>query len=113
MFSATDIVDDVREVLRGSCRGKGDEPCFLTAYQILNRLDAGIARQLILERGLSGKGAGRSYSAASLVADAAEVLSKRGEVAIAYLDCGGISVRMDTGLIEPGYEVCGLYRFTG
>lgn len=102
-----DVVDEVRSVLLAASTGKGDKPQFLTAYQILERLPSPTKDVLIAQRGLPGKGSGSSYSAASLVADAAESIHG---VEIAFLDCAGISFTVGRNEITSGYATCGLYR---
>ena len=105
-----DIVDAVREVLINANRGKGTDPSFLTAYQILNRLSEPTRRQLMQERTGAGKGTGVYYGAASVVSDAAEMLAKQRLAQISYFDCGGIEIRLADQDIVPGNGICGLYR---
>jgi Fe-S oxidoreductase len=104
-----DVVDDVRSVLREANRGKGPTPNFLTSYQILDRLPEAIRDRLIRERTLGGRGAGVSYSAASVVSDAAEMLRTEG-IEIVYLDSAGISMSVAGQAVQPGAAVCGAFR---
>lgn len=105
----SEIVDEVRDVLQNANRGKGTQPTFLTAYQILERLPKPIKDRLNQERTGAGKGTGVYYGAASVVSDAAEVLERRGLVEVAYLDCSGIEIK-GTQPVVPSFGVCGLYR---
>ena len=107
MLMPRDIADEVRAVLRSAHVGKGTERRFLTAYQILERLPAPLRDEVIADRGLPGKGGGSNYSAASLIADAAESLHG---VETAFLDCGGITFSVGKHEVVPGYPLCGLYR---
>ena len=103
----SDIIPQVRNVLSNASKGKGTVPCFLTAYQILDRLPSALKETLIHERTRGGKGAGVYYGAASLVSDAAEQIP---EIEISYLDTKGLAIQFEQSSINPGYEVCGLYR---
>ncbi|HEY2412165.1 MAG TPA: hypothetical protein VGI40_07985 [Pirellulaceae bacterium] len=78
----SDILSEVETVLKNARTGKGTEPAFLTAFQILERLPSQLRDQLIQERGLGGKGTGVAYAAPSVVSDAAEKLP---EIQISYL----------------------------
>jgi hypothetical protein len=103
----SNIRDEVRDVLARASRGKGDETTFLTAYQILARLPEAIRARLIDERQLGGKGTGVHYAAASVVSDAAEQIQG---VEVRYLDTRQLTIHVAGQLVEPGYQVCGLYR---
>lgn len=103
----TDIISEVREVLENAFCGKGKQPCYLTAYQILDRLPRYIGERLILERGLGGRGNGTHYSAASVVSNAAEMI---GNVETVFLDTEGIRLRIGEQDVAPGSRSCGLYR---
>lgn len=124
MLMPSDIVKDVLAVLQKANKGKyGTSAKSVTAYIILDRLvhrgtneDAGMSLRdlLISERGMPGKGSGVSYSAASVVADACELLAKGDDpsVAIEYADCEGERFLVADQLIEAGYSghVCARYR---
>lgn len=58
MIRPSEIIDDVRTVLKSAAKGKGSKPNFLTAYQILDRLPDPLRTQLIAERGTRRKGTG-------------------------------------------------------
>jgi hypothetical protein len=108
-LSPSDIKEHVREVLRHAAHGKGERPNFLTVYQILERLPAEIKARLISERGcIGGQGAGESYSAASVVAQAAQLLAP--DVVVEYLDSQELLLRVNGETITPGNEVCAVYR---
>ena len=102
-----DILDEVRDVLLHAHRGKGDEPQFLTAYQILDRLPEATKHRLIEERKLGGKGAGVAFAAPSVVANA---LRQMPDVETAYIDCRGLLVKLGEETIEPSFDVCAVYR---
>ncbi|MFC1793045.1 hypothetical protein ACFL3Q_05610 [Planctomycetota bacterium] len=103
----SDIKDEVEHVLENMTiytRGRS----FLTAYQILERLTSTTRDRLIAERGTPGLGAGQYYAAASVVSDAAEMVSG---IEIAFLETSSLSVRLANGNdITPGNENVGLYR---
>jgi hypothetical protein len=103
----TDIVDDVRRVLANAHAGKGTNPCFLTAFQILDRLPSAIRDRIIAERSIGGAGSGQSYAAPSVVSQAAEMVPG---VVIDYIDTRGLTVTVAGRPLTPSYEVCGLYR---
>ena len=102
-----DIADEVTQVLLGAARGKGAGPCFLTAYQVLDRLPQATRDRLIAERTLGGTGSGVSYAAPSVVSDAAERLPG---IEISWVDTRGLSLRVAGQPVSPGYEICALYR---
>lgn len=105
----SEIVDDVRRVLEKSSTGKGVVPSFLTAYQILDRLPKELRQRLIDERRIGGAGAGVYYSAASVVADAAERVPG---VIVNYLDTASLQFQIDGHpvALTAGNTVCGIYR---
>ncbi|HEY3320082.1 MAG TPA: hypothetical protein VGP72_06435 [Planctomycetota bacterium] len=102
-----DIVNEVQQVLAQSARGKGIEPSFVTAYQILERLPPAIRQRLKDERGRGGAGTGVYYSAPSVVAEAA---AKVPGVIIGYLDTGGLKLVIGEEQVEAGNVLCGIYR---
>lgn len=111
MLKPTDTMDEVRLVLVAASPGKGDQPHYMTAYQILGRLNE-IRRQMTEERGGGvGAGAGVYYSAASVVEQACQMLVKRGEAELTYMATEGLWFDVD-GLppVRAGNSVCGLYR---
>jgi hypothetical protein len=103
----SEIVNEVRAVLAAAAPGKGTQPSFLTAYQILERLDVALRTRLIQERTHGGKGAGVGYSAPSVVADAAQMVPG---VVVGFLDTAGLGISVDGQPVKPSYSVCGIYR---
>lgn len=103
----SEIVDEVRSILAAARRGKGSRPNFLTAYQILNRLDEPTRARLIAERSAGGSGAGTFFAAPSVVSKAARLIPG---IEIEYLDAGGLSATVGAEQVVPSYDVCGLYR---
>jgi len=103
----SDIVEEVRHVLRSAHRGKGAGPCFLTAFQILERLPVATRDRLVAERTIGGTGSGQTYAAPSVVSDAAEMVPG---IVIDYMDSRGIIIPVAGTTVTPSYEVCGLYR---
>ncbi len=105
-----DVKDEVRSVLEKThidTGGRGHS--FLTAYQILERLQPDLKAQLIEERGKPGSGAGTYYAAASVVSDAAEMLKPN--IEIRFLDKSSLKIILENGTeIEPGNPNVGLYR---
>ena len=101
---------EVEYVLSHAARGKGRSPRFMTAYQILERLEQPLRAQLDQQYGGSGMGAGHYFGAATSVAQAAAMLEKRGSVHIEYIDTAGIETGRPGKTIKPGYSVCGIYQ---
>jgi hypothetical protein len=106
------LLAEIEAVLRKAARGRGTRPRYLTAYQILARLNAQTRTALINRYAPPGKNAKRHFSAASLVARVADrgVRAKRFERA--YLDTRDLyfEVRGVPYGVIAGYPVCGLYR---
>lgn len=102
----SDIMEEVRVVLLSAHTGKGSERQFMSAYQILNLMPVAIRDRLINERSIGGLGTGEHYSAASVVADTAQLLKAE----IVYMNTTGTQVNIAGIWITPGYPVCGLYR---
>ncbi len=105
-----EIVDEVRAILEQAARGKSPTTKYLTAYQILDRLPSDRYDQLVNQRGRGGKGEGVYYAATSVVAKAAEMVCNDSDGDIDYIDTGGLKVEIKDQIVEPSYEVCGLYR---
>jgi len=110
-LSEPNLVENIIRVLKGASKGKGQDSWYLSAYQILMRLDDPIRQSLIAEYGVAGgKGAGRHYSAATHVARAANRIDSVHKV---YLDTRGIEFHVadpdDTD--EAGYPLCALFRY--
>lgn len=106
----SDIEKDVHRIIAKAKKGKGPKPHWLTAYQILARLDAKTRQQLITERGRAGKGSGSHFAAASVVMAACRRLARRKLVEIDYLDAVGARFLIGGASVEPGNKVCGIYR---
>ena len=98
----------IARVLAQAAKGKGREPSYLTAYQILRRLPTPLSQLLINEYGEPGKGAGRNFSAVSRVAQVARAVADKPE----YLDAHELAFEYADGeqLVEGGNRVVGLYR---
>src|SRR4030042_1874988 len=97
----TDIMDAVRTVLEGTNYDPMRGRSYMTAYQILEKLPSHTRNQLIKERGTPGQGSGKYYAAASVVSDAAEMLS---EVEMAFLDSSSLRIMLKDGtdVVAPG-----------
>jgi hypothetical protein len=107
----SDIVEPVYQVIANANPGsKGDRPNWITAYQILARLTPELRRQLVNERGRAGKGSGHQYAASSAVANACQILAKRGRIDIDYLDAQGVRFMIERKWLDPGDMACGIYR---
>lgn len=103
-----DIVTDVEYVLKKiKVKNQKVNP-FVTAYQILEQLHKPIKQRLIKERGHVGKKSGVSYSAASVVSDAAEMI--RPKIDIQCLNTSGLKIFCAGKNIIPGNPNVGLYR---
>lgn len=108
----TDIVDDVLLVLQAATPGKGEYPQYLTAYQILGRLNT-IRDRLLAERPDPGAGSGFHYSAASVVEQACQMLQRRGFVEVDYIATEGLWFDVHGhDAVRAGNQVCGIYRIT-
>ena len=103
-----DLEPDVVRVLREAAVGRGNEPGFLTAYQILKRLPEKLQSELQAAYGLSGKEAGVNFGGASRVAqvaDEAAIVEKR------YLDTRGLQFDAGQGTdVEAGFSLCAIFR---
>ena len=63
------LSDEIRAVLEQAASGRGAHPHFISAYQILARLEPASRAQLIKDHGPVGKGVGSNRSAATAIAD--------------------------------------------
>lgn len=108
----SDIIDDVYRIIVSAKKGKGKYPNWLTAYQILARLDPNTRQRLEKERCPAGKGGGYHYGAASVVMSACKRLANEDppRVEISYLDTKGLRLIIDNRAVAPSDSVCGLYR---
>lgn len=103
----SDIADEVQSVLENMPIHKRGRS-YLTAYQILELLPSTTRDRLVAERGTPGLGSGKYYAAASVVADAAGMIS---DIEIALLETSNLSVKLKGGVeINPGSKDVGLYR---
>lgn len=102
-----ELSDDFRDVLRDAAKGKGPEPHFVTAYQILDRLPRQRRDELVTTHGGFGRGAGTNFGAAGAVADA---LKSMPDVETSNLDTRGVSFDVQGAVVAAGYAVVGLYR---
>jgi hypothetical protein len=103
----SDIKEEVKAVLKNMPIHSSGRS-YLTAYQILERLPSTTRDRLMKERGTPGLGSGKYYAAASVVSDAAEMISN---IEIALLETSSLSIKLRSGEdIEPGNKNVGLYR---
>ncbi len=113
MLKPSDIVDDVRRVFQGLPKGKATHNRhWVNAYVILARLPLALRQQLVAERGAPGEGSGHHYAAASVVADACEILCRRGEAEVEFMVAQNATYEVDGYQYKAGYELCGIYRLT-
>ena len=105
----SDIKEEVNGVLKNMCKNSEGCSCsYLTAYQILEQLSSATRKRLIDERGTPGLGSGNYYAAASVVSDAAEMLTY---IEIAFLETSSLHITLKDGTeIIPGNQNIGLYR---
>lgn len=103
MLIPTNIVTEVEVVLSNAAN-------YLSAYQILERLPGNLRNQLIEERGAPGRGQGNSYTAASVVTQAAEMLSDRPGYTREYCDGSHLLFEVDGNFFRAGNEACAFYR---
>jgi len=111
-----DLVAAVVEVMRTkTMHGKNPRPGWVTAYQVLNRLDEEVRAELVREHGGYGgreNDAERGSGAANAVM---RVLRDHHQVEKDYFDAWHDSqfcVGEDTW-IQPGNVTCAIYRWTG
>jgi hypothetical protein len=109
--SRAEIIAEVRRVLRSAAKGKGADPNYLTAYQILNRLPADLRIRLIEKYGRSGKTGGRGHGAANQIRGVLTRSLKK-ELDIVYFDNKGLTLLIGDETIEAGNRVCALYRIS-
>ena len=107
MLTTQDIAAHVRSILHEAA--SGEYACFLSAYQLLERMPADLRQQLIDERGEPGEGGGHPYSAAKLVSQAARNLGAE----VVYLDVKGMTFTVNDRTFAGGYPYLGLYRLQG
>ncbi len=111
-MTPTEILDHVRDVLRRAGRGKSDQPWMLASFQVLDRLPVVVRDTLIAEHGGAGSGGGGNRGAAHVVAQALEMLERRGEATATYLDTEGVQFRVAGEFIQGGYgPICKLHRY--
>lgn len=107
------ITIEVEDVLAHAAFGKSPTrtPAFLTAYQILERLDQPLRTRLVQQYGAPGLGGGKYFGAASCVASAAQMLKRRGALEVEYMDTLGLETLQHGGRrTKPSFSVCGIYR---
>jgi hypothetical protein len=97
----------VQNVLKASRQKEPQLHPFLTAYQILDRLEAPLRDKILTERGRAGKKSGNSYSAANLVSQAARMLD---DVEIETLDVSDLQLPCANEQILAGNPNVALYR---
>ncbi len=107
MPSNPEVQSAVRGVLEKTAVNKDGLRCYLTAYQILDRLPDVLKKRLISERGLGGKETGVEYAATGVVSDAAELIK---DIDIEYIDPKGMEFNVDNQQISSGGRYNGLYR---
>jgi hypothetical protein len=100
------ILGDVRSVLLNAGTGKGANRTGMTSYQILEALPQPVRDQLITERGRPGRGCGRRYSAASVVAQAARKLG----ATATFDDTRSTSCEVAGANVASGHEVSARFR---
>lgn len=122
MLKPSDVINEILSTMRQyGFTGKGTASLPVSAYQVLERLkytqdpsnpQRNLRDRLIAERGMPGKSAGSSYSAAQVVSDALEMLERNGHIEITFHDCAGEMFFVNGAWVEPGYSgnVCARYR---
>ncbi|HEY1693405.1 MAG TPA: hypothetical protein VGG39_14660 [Polyangiaceae bacterium] len=108
MTAKDQVVDEIRNVLRGASAGKGAAPHYVTTYQVIARLPKSMREALIAEHGKVGAGAGSWTSAATYVAS---LLKNMSGVEYDYFDTRDTKFCLDES-DEPraGNPVCGIWR---
>lgn len=103
MLIPTNILAEVEEVLTASTN-------YLSAYQILERLPSNLRDQLLEERGTPGQGNGNSYTAASVVTQAADMLSSRPGYTCEYCEGSHLLFEVNGNFFRAGNAACAFYR---
>ncbi len=104
MLLPSDIRSAVVEVLSATENS-------LCSYQILDRLPACLRNQIIAERGFPGAGSGHSYSAASLITDAVELVLPSLEPPYRiYIDTGRTTYHIAGRALLAGNQAIAFYR---
>lgn len=118
LTSNPDLMDEALEILRRCAKGKGSSSAyhFLTAYQILERLEAGSRDRLIEAYGKPGKGGGKHFGAARAISRMMQNWEKKGWVEICYMDSVGLLVNpaWDTttrSAYQAGYPLTSIFRY--
>jgi hypothetical protein len=107
-ISDSQLAPAILDVLAHTDTGKGRDPHYLTAYQILRRLPDTLRAELIAAYGEPGKGNGRHFTAVSRVAQVARSVAE-----YEYLDAQGLTFEFGEGEDDDalsGYPVIGVYR---
>jgi len=104
-----DLEPMIRQLLAEASKGKGRFPQFVTGYQLFRRMPSSLRKRLISASAPPGKGAGKHYSAASIIATTCKRL--KNELDQDYLDTRDLvfqtrTIRDALG----GSPVCGVYR---
>lgn len=113
-ITAEEILDQVRIIVSTAYRGKRQTPAWVTAYNVLNRINSASYTRLVADHGESGKGAGSHHSSAQVVKQALLMLAKNEEVIVDYIDASNENWYDVHGTkIQPGNVTVGIYKFVG
>ena len=104
--------------LQGAQHGKQTTPTWITAYQVLSRLDVDLRATLVREHGGYGgraNDADRGTGAANAVMRVLKSLRDEELVAVDYLDAASdASFAVGEGIwVQPGNVTCALYKWVG
>jgi len=103
----TELIEDVKQVLLSALRIKASNICYLSAYQIVERLPPPIRSRLFGQKATGGKRIQHAKDAVEMVSSAASMIPG---VITAYMDCSGMKATVAGIEVEPSHQICALYR---
>jgi len=114
----TELRTAVVAVLQSARHGKQTDPTWVTAYQVLSRLDPELRATLVNEHGGYGgraNDADRGTGAANAVMRVLKTLRDERLVEVDYLDAASdASFSVGEGTwVQPGNVTCALYKWVG
>jgi hypothetical protein len=106
------IVQDVRNAFARLRRGKAQHNRhWVIVYGLLAALAPRVRATLIAQYGPPGRGAGRHFAAAHVVARACKLLEDLDEIETAYYVPANATYTINRRTFEAGYQVTSIYRW--
>jgi hypothetical protein len=110
-LTPNDILQDVRRAFARLRRGKAlHNRHWVTVYGLLATLAPRVRATLITQYGRPGRGAGRHFTAAHVVAKSCELLRALGEIETAYYAPANATYTINGRRFAAGYQVSSIYR---